>query len=141
MIPKKPKEIIRQLSEEIDVPEDTIDKIVEAYYKEIRKTLSDMQQIKVNVLGIGDFIMRRSIVSASIKNHNKMYARTGTDTFANYHNKKRIGERLEKLTLASKMIEEFIEKRKKFRDERKVHANMGKQSSDTGGDKEQSNQE
>lgn len=136
MIPKKPKEIIKQLSEEIDVPVDTIDDIVESYYKEIRKTLSDMQHIKVNVLGIGDFIMRRSIVSASIKNCNKMYDRTGTDTFTSYHNKKRIGERLQKLTLASKMIEEFIEKRKKFRDERKVCADMGEQSSDTGGDKE-----
>jgi nucleoid DNA-binding protein len=137
MIPKKPKVIIKQLSEEIDVSEDTIDDIVEAYYKEVRRTLSGMEHIKVKLIGIGDFMMRKTIVSSSIKKYKERFVRSKTDTFQNYHDKKGIEEKIKKLLKAEELIEEFIKTRNKFRDERKVRRNMEEQSSNNGGDQEQ----
>lgn len=137
MIPKKPKVIIKQLSEEIDVSEDTIDDIVEAYYKEVRRTLSGMEHIKVKLIGIGDFMMRKTIVSSSIKKYKERFVRSKTDTFQNYHDKKGIEGKIKKLLKAEELIEEFIKTRNKFRDERKVRRNMEEQSSNNGGDQEQ----
>ena len=44
MIPKKPQTVIKQVSEELDLPESMVDEIVSFYYKEIRKNLSSLEK-------------------------------------------------------------------------------------------------
>ena len=41
MIPKKPQIIIKQVAEELDLPESMIDEVVSFYYKEVRKNQTD----------------------------------------------------------------------------------------------------
>jgi hypothetical protein len=128
--------IIKQLSEQIDISENEIDAIVSSYYKEIRKTLSGMEHIKVNIIGLGDFMMRRDILKSSLKKSKDILSNSGTNTFEEYHSKKSSEEKIAKLTKAIDMVEAFIERINKFRNEKKVQRNMEEQNSDTGGNQE-----
>lgn len=136
MIPKKPKVLYKELSEQMDLPESMIDNIVSFYYKEVRKKLSSLEELKVNLPGLGDFLLRTTSVKTLIKKYKTYEEIFNDETFVNYHNKKMAESKLQKLLKAQKNIDDFLELRNKFRNERKICTNMGEQSSDTGGDKE-----
>jgi nucleoid DNA-binding protein len=71
MVPKKPKEIINIVSEETDIPFSVIDDIVSFYYKEVRKNLTNLSDLKINIPGLGDFLIKTSGVRQSIKRFEK----------------------------------------------------------------------
>lgn len=136
MIPKKPKILYKELSEQLDLPESMIDNIVSFYYKEVRKTLSSLDQLKVNLPGLGNFLLRTTLVKTRIKKYRTYEKIFNNETFVNYHNKKVAEHKLNKLLEAQKKIDEFLELRNKFRDEREICTDVGEQSSDTGGNQE-----
>lgn len=136
MIPKRPKKLYKELSEDLDISESMVDDIVSFYYKEVRKTLSSLDHLKVNLPGLGDFLLRTTSVKSMIKKYKKYEQIFNNETFVNYHNKKMAEYKLNKLTEAQVKIDKFLEERKKFRDERKVRRNMEEQSSDNGGNQE-----
>jgi nucleoid DNA-binding protein len=120
MIPKKPQVIIKQVAEDLNLSESLVDDLISFYYKEVRKNLSSLEHPKVNLVGLGDFIiLKRSVDRLTTKfiNLSKEY---NTDTFKNYHNLKVAESKLERLAHATKNIEEFAELKKKFRDGRKT---------------------
>lgn len=129
MIPKKPKEIIKVVSEELDLPQSTVDDIISFYYKEVRKTLSSLEHPKVNIKGLGDFIVMKSSVTRLLKKYNILSEQSRPDTFKNYHNLKLINSKLERLNKISKKITAYLESKKQFKDER-FKANMEKPKTD-----------
>jgi nucleoid DNA-binding protein len=120
MIPKKPQVIIKQVAEELNVPQALVDDIVSFYYKEVRKNLSSLEHPKVNLVGLGDFIILKKSVDRLTDRYTNLSKEYNTDTFKNYHNLKVAESKLERLAHARKNIEEFQEKKKKFRDGRKA---------------------
>jgi len=136
MIPKRPKKLYKELSEDLDISESMVDDIISFYYKEVRKTLSSLDHLKVNLPGLGDFLLRTTSVKSMIKKYKKYEQIFNNETFVNYHNKKMAEYKLNKLTEAQVKIDKFLEERKKFRDERKVRRNMEEQVTDNGGDQE-----
>lgn len=133
MIPKKPQKLIKQVAEEFDLPQSTIDNIISFYYKEIRKNLSSLEQTKINLVGLGDFIIMQNGVKRLINRHTALSKTYNADTFKNYHNLKVSEGKLEKLTYAKKKIDEYLESKKKFKDERESKKNMEKPEGDNGG--------
>lgn len=118
MIPKKPKEIIKILSEELDIPQSMIDDIVTLYYKELRKSLSNLEGINYKAPGLGNFIIRGTGLKKAIKKFEGMDKGMDTSTFMLYHNKRLVAARLEKLYKANEMFQEYLEKKKAFKDKR-----------------------
>lgn len=119
MIPKKAEVIIKQVAEEKDIPVSTVDDIVSFYYKEVRKTLSSLEHLKINLPGLGSFIIKQSSVEKSIRKHENIIKASDTQTFINYHNIKNAEVKLEKLQKARKKIEGYIQEKKAFRDGKK----------------------
>jgi nucleoid DNA-binding protein len=119
MIPKKPKIIINQVAEEMDISESLVDDVISFYYKEIRKNLSSLKHIKLNLPGLGNFIMKQKSLKIQIKKHEGARKQYNVDTFKNYHNLKLVEQKLETLYNAKKMIDEFLETKKQFKDGRK----------------------
>lgn len=126
MIPKKPKEVIKHIAEEFDLPQSTVDDIVSFYYKELRKTLSSLEHLKVNVKGLGDFIVLQKSVNRLSNKYNTLSTQYNTDTFKNYHNLKLVESKLERLNCISKKITTYLETKKQFKDVRKSKTNMEK---------------
>lgn len=124
MIPKKPQIIIKQVAEEMDLPESMIDEVVSFYYKEVRKNLSSLEHIKLNLPGLGDFIVHRKSVERLAKKYEILKKRYNMDTFGNYHNMKQAEHKLTRLLHSKALIDEFIKKKKAFRDGRKNNGSV-----------------
>jgi nucleoid DNA-binding protein len=116
MIPKKPKEIIKQVSEELDISQTLVDDVVTFYYKSLRKKLSDVEDLRYSATGLGDFLIRNTGVSKAIRKFESMKKGIGDATFSNYHNRKLIEGRLTKLYKINDKIEEFMEKKRSFKE-------------------------
>jgi len=115
MIPKKPKEIIKQTAEELDLPQSMVDDIVSLYFKSLRRSLSDLDHTNINMPGLGHFIVKHSGVNKAINKYESMN-KGMDDTFDNYHHKKTVLSRLEKLYIMKEKIKVFLEEKKKFKE-------------------------
>ena len=124
MQPKKPHLIISQVAEELNLPQSLVDDLISFYYKEVRKNLSSLEHPKVNLPGLGDFIILKRSVDRLTYKYTNLSKEYNTDTFKNYHNLKIAESKLERLGHAAKNIEQFAEKKKAFRDGRKTKNNM-----------------
>lgn len=126
MTPKKPQIIIKQIAEELDLPESMVDEIISFYYKEIRKNLSNLENIKLNLLGLGDFIVHKKSVDRLASKYEILKKRYNTDTFGNYHNLKQADYKHNRLLHSKALIDEFIKKKKQFKDGRKNNGSVEK---------------
>ena len=119
MIPKKSKKVIEQVSEDLDLPENVVDDIISFYYKEVRKTLSSLEHIKINIDGLGHFVIKQRSVEKMTRKFEAIMNKYDTETFANYHNRKSAELKLEKLKHAKNEIDKYHLEKKNFRDGRK----------------------
>ena len=104
MIPKKSKLLYKDVSEEMNVSENLVDTLIDFYYKELKNTLTNLQHPTINVEGLGQFVIRKNLVTKSIPKYNKMLENHDTSTFKAYYNKKAIEERVQLLEKMNEMI-------------------------------------
>ena len=97
MIPKKSSAIYKELVEEIDVPLELVEDLVQAYYKTVRNELTNLTEPRINVEGLGQFVARPALVKKSITRYTNMLDHHDTSTFKAYYNKKMLEEKLDKL--------------------------------------------
>jgi hypothetical protein len=116
MIPKKPKQIVKLVSEELDISSELVDDLTTFYYKNLRKKLSNVEELKYRVPGLGYFLIRNTGVNKAIRKFESMKNGMGEATFNNYHNRKIIESRLEKLYEINEKIKEFMEIKKQFKE-------------------------
>jgi hypothetical protein len=119
MIPKKPKVITNQVAEELNIDQALVDDLIDFYYKDIRTALSNLEHLRINLPGLGQFQMRKPNVLKLIKKYESIVKKFSTDTFTSYHNKKQAQEKLEALNKALVKINELLETKKQFKDGRK----------------------
>ena len=120
MIPKKPRIIIDQVSEELNLPKTLVDDLISFYYKEVRKNLSSLEHPKINLPGLGDFVILKKPVNKLIDKYTNLSTTYAADSFNAYHNIKVAESKLERLAHARKNIEEYTEQKKIFKDGRKT---------------------
>jgi len=116
MIPKKPALIVKQVAEDMDIPISTVDDIISFYYKEVRKTLSSLEHLRIDLPGLGNFVIKKKSVDRLAKKYKILMEKYDNQTFSNYHNKKSAESKLERLGKATVKIQEFLKEKKEFRD-------------------------
>ena len=104
MNPKKSNKLYTEISEDLSLNEDQVEDIIEFYYKEVRKNLSSLENLRINLPGLGHFIIQKKSVDALILKYRNLNNKYDTQTFINYHNKKSAEQKLEKLSVAIKNI-------------------------------------
>jgi predicted DNA-binding protein len=134
MIPKKSSAIYKELVEEINVPIELVEDLIQAYYKSLRNELTNLTEPRVNVEGLGQFVARPALVKKSIIRYKKVLDSHDTSTFKAYYNKKMLEDKLEKLENLDLKIEvqdlkkqEFIKKK----NESSTESNLGEQESNS----------
>lgn len=131
MIPKKPNSLYKEITEEFECSEQLLDDLVHFYYKTLRKKMSSLTDIRINVEGLGHFVVKMRKVKRSIPHYEKVLANHDTSTFGAYHNKKSIEEKLKQLKDLEIKIDEELEKRQTFKDEKYIKNNLGEQKKDS----------
>lgn len=56
--PKKAKEFILNVSQELNLPEEAVADVVNFYWQEIRKSLSSLTHSRIHVTNLGDFVTK-----------------------------------------------------------------------------------
>jgi len=134
MIPKKASSLYKEITKEFEVSEDLVETLVENYYKTLRKKLSSLSDLRINVDGLGHFVIKIQKVKKAIPHYEKVLKNHDTSTFGAYHNKKNVEEKLELLTEINKKAEQELLKRKTFKDEKYSKINLAKPETDPGRD-------
>jgi hypothetical protein len=133
MIPKKPNSLYQEITDEFECSEKLVDDLVTFYYKTLKKRMSNINDLRLNVEGLGHFVLKMKKVKTAIPHYEKVLNNHDTSTFGAYHNKKSIEEKLEKLKNINIRVQEELEKRKKFKNEKYPKTNLEKQKRDTRG--------
>jgi hypothetical protein len=134
MIPKKANSLYKEITEEFDISEDLVESLVESYYKKLRKKMTTLSDLRINVDGLGHFVIKIQKVKKAIPHYEKVLKNHDTSTFGAYHNKKSVEEKLEHLSDIHQKIEQELLKRKTFKDEKYSQINLAKPETDSGGD-------
>lgn len=111
MIPKKSSLLYKELSEEMDLSQDLIQDVIEFYYKEIRSNLTGLKHPRINVDGLGQFVVRAHAVRKAIPRLKKILETHDTTTFSAYFNKKMLEEKVEALENIEKQIVSLEQKK------------------------------
>ena len=119
MKPKKARLLYEELSEEIDLPKDLIESIVDFYYKNVRTLLSELHHPRINITGLGLFIVRSKSVENAIPRVEKYLRNHDTSSYSAYYNMKMLEKKLgflhsisDQIKVEKKRKEKFLEKKR-----------------------------
>lgn len=131
MIPKKANSLYKEMTKEFDISEDLVENLIESYYKTLRKKMSNLSDLRINIDGLGHFVIKIQKVKKAIPHYEKVLQNHDTSTFGAYHNKKSVEEKLELLNKIHVKAEEELLKRKTFKDEKYSKINLAKPKTDS----------
>jgi len=114
MKPKKARLLYEELSEEIDLPKDLIESIVDFYYKNVRTLLSELHHPRINITGLGLFIVRSKSIKDAIPRVEKYLRNHDTSSYSAYYNMKMLEKKLGFLYSMSDQIKVEKERKEKF---------------------------
>ncbi len=115
MNPKKSNKLYKEVAEELNVSDTMVEETISFYYNHIRQMLSSLSEPRINVEGLGHFVVKTKLVRNSIPRLTKSLENHDTSTFAAYFNKKGVETKLEQLLLLEKKIAAQEEKKETFK--------------------------
>jgi hypothetical protein len=118
MIPKKASKLYSQVAEDLNVEETLVEDFIEYLYKELRFHLSELIYPRVNMDGLGHFVIKPKWVESSIKKHQNQLENYDASTFNAYSRKVRIENNLGLLIEVQKKYLVERERRTNFRQEK-----------------------
>jgi len=114
MNPRKAKRIYEIVSEDLNIKKDLVEDLVEFYYKDVRKLLTNLEYPRINIDGLGQFMAKPKAVASSIDKITKSLDGHDTSTFKAYHNKKAMENKLELLLKLSSKLEQVNNRKEEF---------------------------
>ena len=132
MIPVKPKILFKQIAEEDDINQQLIDDVVTHYYRTIRVLLSELKYTRINIDGIGQFVVKPKAVQKLIDKYNRNLANLDGYSLTSYHNKIRLETRLEELNNISLLIQQEKDSKEQFKNTKYAKGNLEEQKTDNG---------
>lgn len=139
MIPKKPKDLYKELSEEMGISNELIEDLMEFYYKEIKDNMSNLKHLRIHVDGLGQFVIKEAYVRKCIPKFRQKLTTHDTSTFNAYHNKLTLEKKLIALEIIEKQLAQVDIKKqevalkkqeynnKKINHEKHTETNLGEQ--------------
>lgn len=115
MNPKKSNKLYREVAEELNISDTMVEETISFYYNHIRQMLSSLSEPRINVEGLGHFVVKTKLVKNAIPRLTKSLQNHDTSTFAAYFNKKGVETKLEQLLLLEKKIAVQEEKKETFK--------------------------
>jgi nucleoid DNA-binding protein len=122
MIPKKANELYKSVAEDLNIEESLVEDLVDFMYKNLRKNLSNLTHPRINLDGLGQFVVKTKAVNKSIERITTNLLNHDTYTFSAYFNKKTLESKLASLIkLEAEITQQKLKKDqfKKKKDETK----------------------
>jgi len=125
MIPKKSKNFLKKTSEDLDIKESMVEDVIDFYWKKVRISLSELDYIKVNILNLGSFKIRKSKIKA-VKHKYNEYIKTlelESMTFDKHVTKNIIKEKIKNLNKIENDIKDYHKRKKEIKNKREEYIN------------------
>ena len=107
MIPKKASKLYKEVSEDLNIEESLVESLVEFYYKEVRKAMTELKHPRLVIEGLGNFVIKPYAVRKAIPRYIKTLDDHDTSTFNAYYNKKSVENKQDALIkIEEKIVEE-----------------------------------
>lgn len=141
MKPKKVKDLIPSLAEQLQLSEKDVKAVLDVYWDKVRKALSSLEYEHINIPDLGMFGLKPWMVDKKLRINEFLINKytenptAGSLTILNNLSKDNI-----KLKASKKKLEELKIKKQKIRDERYTQSMEG-EGQDSGGAEEQDIQE
>lgn len=106
--PKKPKECVKQTAEALGTDENLVQDIVDFYWKEVRKALSDLRGPRVEVANFGTFRIKSWKLQEAKDDYQKVLAKHNPEkmTFQRHAVRAEVEQRMEQISKMQKMVED-----------------------------------
>lgn len=122
MNPKKPKNILKDLHEDLELDENLVNDVIDFYWKHVRKSISSVSYPRINIENFGVFEVKlKNLVGTIAKYQNTLNSFKG-DTFTKYQRYQSISSRLDLLVNARDIM--FQEKARKHEIKSSRHENI-----------------
>lgn len=114
MLPKKSKDFIKDISEELNLDEMYVQDVVNFYYSTLRTTLSNLEHHTIQIENLGSFKAKTNSLPKLIMKHMTHLEHLKADTFHKMSIKKDVEDKLEKAIALQKMIKEENKRKWEF---------------------------
>ena len=104
MIPKKANKLYISVAEELNLNESLIETFIDYYYKQVREHLTTLKYQRINITGLGHFVVKKGLVKIHIPRITKSLENHDTSTFGAFFNKKGMELKLEQLIQLEEQI-------------------------------------
>jgi len=115
MIPKKANELYKSVAEDLNIEESLVEDLVDFMYKNLRKNLSNLTHPRINLDGLGQFVVKTKAVNKSIERITTNLLNHDTYTFSAYFNKKTLESKLASLIKLEAEIKQQKLKKDQFK--------------------------
>jgi hypothetical protein len=136
LVPKKSKELYRKVAQELGFTEDLVKDVVEMYWHDVRKALTDMKHHAIYVEGLGTFKSKEKRLTEALEEYERLYANNKGDSFRRMAMKTELGSRIEKIKNLLDLMNKDKHKKQLIKDKRNGQSTittMEEQISDTRG--------
>ena len=118
--PKKSKDLIPKVAENLSLPEDLVKDFIKFYWEKVRSTLSSLDHVKVHVHNLGDFNIKHWKIDETIASYQKYDEKRETEGKNNrYDNASTIAKlhNLKEMISEEKQKSDFIKLHKRQNNE------------------------
>jgi hypothetical protein len=140
LVPKKAKDFKKPTAEDLGLAENLVNDVIDFYWTKLRKHISALDYDNINIPNLGVFKVKHWKIDETVEKY-KLHISRMEGKFTEHIVKRDLEERIAKLHLVKKSVEETELKFKAIRDARNNKNNMEEQGPDMGGLSEQSDQE
>lgn len=116
MTPRKAKSFFPEIASEFDVPEETVEAIIDFFWKEIRKELTEPSHINVVVQNFGTFEARRGQLEYMRDKYKRIIRYMKPTTYNKHTLLNKAKENLERIEKLLELLRLQNEKRKQVRE-------------------------
>lgn len=123
MIPKKSKELYEQVATELGFSKDLVKDVVEMYWQDVRKALTDMSHHAIYVEGLGTFKSKEKRLTDALEKYQRLYDHNKGDSFRKMAMKTELGSRVEKIKNLLDLMNKDKHKKQLIKDKRNAQTN------------------
>ena len=117
MNPKKHKVFKKGIAEEVGVHESVVDDFISFYYSKLRSKLSNLEYPRIQVDGLGTFVLRKSKLSKSIMKNKSLLGNIAKRTYNGFAKSEDIKRNIVQMEKAMEQIEKNILAKKNFKND------------------------
>lgn len=119
MNPKNYKNFYEDIAKEVEVHKDLVSDFIFFFYAKLRKSLSELENPKINVPNLGTFSVRHHKLKKAIKRQKDILGNLQKITFDGFDKSIPVNEKIKQMEKLLNKIEINIKQKKKFKNENK----------------------